>query len=71
VEEPLDAESIDAMLNAFASSDSGEPPPQSTPAAAKPPTLSQQEIEEALAREELEGLADLFESPSEAGAGKS
>jgi hypothetical protein len=66
-DETLDPSDIDAMLEALAKEAVGEP----EPAPAKPDEeperpLSPEEIEEARARDELEGLADLFDLPSEA-----
>ncbi|NVZ07928.1 hypothetical protein HW932_01460 [Allochromatium humboldtianum] len=66
-DEALDPSDIDAMLEALAKEAVGE----QEPAPAKPDEeserpLSPEEIEEARARDELEGLADLFDLPSEA-----
>lgn len=66
LDEALDPSDIDAMLEALAKEAAGEQ--ESAPA--KPDEeperlLSPEEIEQARARDELEGLADLFDLPSE------
>ncbi|BCU05850.1 hypothetical protein [Allochromatium tepidum] len=68
LDDALDPSEIDAMLEALAKEAVGEQ--ESAPA--KPDEVSErplspEEIEEARARDELEGLADLFDLPSEDG----
>ena len=66
LDDALDPSDIDAMLEALAqeAAQAPEPPPAVSDAARERP-LSPEEIEEARARDELEGLADLFELPSD------
>ena len=61
VEETIDPADIDAMLDAFDTS----PEPDRPEPDAIGSSISQEELDEALARAELEGLADLFEDQSE------
>lgn len=66
-EEHIDPEDIDAMLRALAEEMTGNKPPEPSPAppATEEIALDPEEIAEARAREELEGLADLFDTDSE------
>lgn len=66
LDDALDPSDIDAMLEALAQEAAQAPePPPAVPDAARERPLSPEEIEEARARDELEGLADLFELPSD------
>jgi hypothetical protein len=65
IEDALDPNDIDAMLEALAKEAVGElEPAPATPDKGSEPPLSPEEIEEARARDELEGLADLFDPPA-------
>ncbi|QIK38836.1 hypothetical protein GWK36_13565 [Caldichromatium japonicum] len=75
-EERVDPEDIDAMLRALAEEIVGTKPPEPPPRQSEPEpssvpptteeiTLDPEETAEARAREELEGLADLFDTDSE------
>ena len=68
LDETLDPSDIDAMLEALAKEAVSEPePPPAKPDEEPERPLSPEEIEEARARDELEGLADLFDLPSDSG----
>lgn len=62
-EDPIDQAALDAMLDAFGSGlDEAEP---ASPSADEVPAESKADDEDALAREELDGLADLFNESNE------